>query len=411
MFLLLYFVQWIKNEEADHWHGYLYTILFGTMTWASSILRSLNFFYSSVVGVVIRKGISGVIYRKILRFNQKSKAKASAGKLVSIISGDLQMIERGLMTAASLATSPILLVIWTILLYFIFGEGAFIGLAAGVLVILCIYFLSGYIRKYKYKEGYYSDKRLKTLSDVINGIRTIKAYAWERPFYKLINKFRSQMVKYTFRLELLDSIMWAIGWSGGYLMALFMFLYHYEMGREFSYEHSIAAIGIWSYTIIVIYQPVFLAINGFKTFLAVLKRVGEILDMEEFNSNIDQNEDDYKIEEDACIKIDQASLTWGFSIKKDLQNKDQIDDQSNDINLQDINFVASSTDLVAVVGEVGSGKSTFLSVIMKELKIVNGSVSVPFIKPFIDQYKGNNSICGARTIHNIRNCQRKHFAW
>ena len=133
--------------------------------------------------------------------------------------------------------------------------------------------------------------------------------------------------------------------------------------------------------------------------------------MEEFNSNIDQNEDDYKIEEDACIKIDQASLTWGFSIKKDLQNKDQIDDQSNDINLQDTNFVASSTDLVAVVGEVGSGKSTFLSAIMKELKIVNGSVSLHFMKPFIDQYKGNNSICGARTIHNIRDSQRKHYTW
>ena len=133
--------------------------------------------------------------------------------------------------------------------------------------------------------------------------------------------------------------------------------------------------------------------------------------MEEFDSNIDQNEDDYKMEEDACIKIDQASFTWGFSIKKDTQNTDQIDDQSNDINLQDINFVASSTDLVAVVGEVGSGKSTFLSAIMKELKLVNGSVSFHFMKPFIDQYKGNNSICGARTIHNIRDSQRKHYTW
>ena len=133
--------------------------------------------------------------------------------------------------------------------------------------------------------------------------------------------------------------------------------------------------------------------------------------MEEFNSNIDQNEDDYKMEEDACIKIDQASFTWGFSIKKDTQNKDQIDDQSNDINLQDINFVASSTDLVAVVGEVGSGKSTFLSAIMKELMLVNGSVSFHFMKPFIDQYKGKNSICGARTIHNIRDRQRKHYTW
>ena len=97
--------------------------------------------------------------------------------------------------------------------------------------------------------------------------------------------------------------------------------------------------------------------------------------MEEFDSNIEQNEDDCKMDEDTCIKIDQASFTWGFSIKKDTQSKDQIDDQFNDINLTDINFIAKPDDLVAVVGEVGSGKSTFLSAIMKELKIVNGSVS------------------------------------
>ena len=121
------------------------------------------------------------------------------------------MIERGLMIGASLATSPILLVIRMILLSLIYKEAALIAFVVALVIMFCIYFLSGYIRKYKYKEGYYSDKRLKTLSDVINGIRTIKAYAWERPFYKLINKFRSQMVKYTFRLELLESIMWGIG--------------------------------------------------------------------------------------------------------------------------------------------------------------------------------------------------------
>ena len=100
--------------------------------------------------------------------------------------------------------------------------------------------------------------------------------------------------------------------------------------------------------------------------------------MEEFDSNIEQDEGDYLMEEDACIQIDQASFTWGFSIKKDIQNKHEIDEKSNDINLQDISFIAKSNDLVAVVGEIGSGKSTFLSAIMKELKLVNGSVSHTF---------------------------------
>ena len=120
----------------------------------------------------------------------------------------------------------------------------------------------------------------------------------------------------------------------------------------------------------------FLAINGFKTFLAVLRRSGEILDMEEYGSNVDQNDSNLEMSDDSCIKIDQASFTWGFSIKKDTQSKDKIDDESSDVNLQDINFTAKSNELVAIVGEVGSGKSTFLSAIMKELKLVEGSVSV-----------------------------------
>ena len=218
--------------------------MIGMITLISTLFRNLNLFYSSVLGVAIRKGISGVLYKKILRFNQKSKAKATSGKLVAIISGELQLIERGMTAAASIITSPIIIVISTILLSFIFKEGVVVGFVACLLMILILYILSGFIQKFKYKEGYYSDKRLKTLSDVINGIRTIKAYAWELPFNKLINKFRSQMVKYRFKLEIVESFMWGIGLSSGYIMGMFIFIYHYHMDRKFNYEDSLAAIGI-----------------------------------------------------------------------------------------------------------------------------------------------------------------------
>ena len=83
--------------------------------------------------------------------------------------------------------------------------------------------------------------------------------------------------------------------------------------------------------------------------------------------------------DDTRIRIGNASFTWGFSVKKDKtadNSKEEIDENSNDKNLENIDFKAKSKDLIAVVGEVGSGKSTFLSAIMKELKLVNGSVSV-----------------------------------
>ena len=112
--------------------------------------------------------------------------------------------------------------------------------------------------------------------------------------------------------------------------------------------------------------------NVIKIFLAVLQRVGEVLDMEE----LEDKDEISDITEDTKIHIDNASFTWGFSVKKDKNTaKSKVDDTTHDINLDNINFSAKSTDLVAIVGEVGSGKSTFLSAIMKELELINGSVS------------------------------------
>ena len=73
-------------------------------------MRNLYLFYATSFGVAVRKGISGVLYRKILKFNQKSKAIANSGKLVAIVSGDLQLIQRGMVSVNSIISAPILLV-------------------------------------------------------------------------------------------------------------------------------------------------------------------------------------------------------------------------------------------------------------------------------------------------------------
>ena len=172
--------------------------------------------------------------------------------------------------------------------------------------------------------------------------------------------------------------MWGLGITGGYIMGIAIFGYHYAMDREFNYEHSIAAIGILGLTSILCFSQIFTALNIIKIFFAVLKRVGEVLDMEELDSN-DFEDKISDMSENTRIHIDNASFTWGFSVKKDKSaTKSKVDDSTRDINLKNINFSTMSTDLVAIVGEVGSGKSTFLSAIMKELELIDGSVSVQF---------------------------------
>ena len=109
-FLVSFFIGWLKDEDAENWPGYLYALLLIIITIIAAYSRNLYLFYSNAFGVAARKGISGVLYRKILKFNQKSKAIATSGKLVAIVSGELQFIERGMIQVSSIISAPILLV-------------------------------------------------------------------------------------------------------------------------------------------------------------------------------------------------------------------------------------------------------------------------------------------------------------
>jgi len=380
LYLSSFLLSWLRDEDAPAYQGYIFAFILGFLMFIAGWTRNYYLFIANKTGLNIRKGLSGVIYRKILRFNQKSKASASSGKLVSIVSGELQLVERGLVIIPALVTAPFTLAFTFIMLSFIFKEAVLFGLLVGIIIIAMEIVCSKMITKYRYKEGFHSDKRLKAISDIINGIRTIKAYAWEVPFMKLVSKHRSKMLSYTFKNQAAESSMWGIAGCGGYIVGIAIFGYHWGMGRTLHYEESLAGIAILGYASSIVFHQMFFAISFFSNFLAVLKRSAEVLDMEEFvdTRTIDTSESF----NGKRINLKNLSSTWGFSVKKvtDEEGEDiKIEEDVLDTNLQSLNFTAGDGDLIAIVGQVGCGKSTFISVIMDELVTQSGEVSVNFI--------------------------------
>ena len=67
--------------------------------------------------------------------------------------------------------------------------------------------------------------------------------------------------------ELIESSMWGFGTSGGYIIAIPIFGYHYAMGREFSYQDSLAAISMLGAASLLIFEQIFVAISTLSNFL------------------------------------------------------------------------------------------------------------------------------------------------
>ena len=376
IFLTSYLIEWLKDDDAEEWAGYFYIVLISSLMLITATIQNYFFFRASCVGLAIRKGISGLLYKKVLKFTQKSRAKATSGKLVTIVSGELQFLEKGLVTLPNMITGPITLIFWFWLISTYFSEAVIFGVLLSVLIVVLQFFSSQYINSCKYNEGYYSDKRLNALSEAINGIRTVKVYAWEMIYLNLINKYRIKMVDYLHKNHLTESVMWGISTNGGYLIAIVIFGYHYWVGRSFKYEESLVTFAILGLISYKVFQPMFMGFDAISNFRAILKRVGEVLDMEECNfednsssADITEEEDDIRI----CMK--NWSFVWGESLNKEDEANTGFYEDCN-LDLKNITFEAYKGDLVVIAGAIGSGKSTFLAACMNELRKVHGFLEI-----------------------------------
>jgi len=78
-----------------------------------------------------------------------------------------------------------------------------------------------------------------------------------------------------------------------------------------------------------------------------------------------------------CIKLENASYSWGFKVKKEKENaaiKDRLDlERDNTVVLADVNLDLKYNDTLIVIGRIGNGKTTLLMSLMDETVKLTGS--------------------------------------
>ena len=112
--------------------------------------------------------------------------------------------------------------------------------------------------------------------------------------------------------------------------------------------------------------------------MAIVFRISQIFNMPEYDFRREIEVPEDKVQ----VKLEHADFSWGFKVKQmtaDEQKKRnnkfalELDEVKSNI-LTDINIDMKSGDFLAVVGQVGCGKTSLLYSIMDET-IVNGGAS------------------------------------
>ena len=66
------------------------------------------------------------------------------------------------------------------------GWAGLLGIAMVFCHTLIIIFLGKFNTSLRIKQAKFSDSRMKMITNLIEGIRIVKLYGWEKPFVKLI---------------------------------------------------------------------------------------------------------------------------------------------------------------------------------------------------------------------------------
>jgi ABC-type multidrug transport system fused ATPase/permease subunit len=131
------------------------------------------------------------MYDKIGKLSMQSMIKTNSGKLIAIIASNIFSIEEGLANFPNTLMCPFLSIVCYIYLGLLVGWwyclGVFIfwifSLAFAQLLSMCV-------SKVKLKEAIFNDERIKLITDIIVGIRTIKCYTWEDKYYEKVKTVR-----------------------------------------------------------------------------------------------------------------------------------------------------------------------------------------------------------------------------
>ncbi|KAL4493366.1 hypothetical protein ABPG73_007173 [Tetrahymena malaccensis] len=350
----------------------LTTIQISTVIAGHNISRFFyNFFH------VFKATIMKILYQKITTLSAFSLKQANVGKLVNLVSNDLNTLDNKGLCMIKIITVFIDLTVVAIILYQRLGIHSLLGFC----FILCYPFIQSIFaqlnQRFFFLKTQQVDQRIKFTNEVIEGIRLIKMYAWEEAFVKFVQIIRDNEIRKILIIQIIYSFQQSFTSIVDLLACLISFSGTYYFGDPsvLTVPKMISVMDLFSFTKYEIVTYISTGITGILEFKVIIERLFAVL--------VIQQQSIQKIENFQTEKplILDESLEKGKIVMKDFSAYWNLETSV----LKNINISVQNGDLVAIVGRIGSGKSSLLSCILQEVPYFNGNFSFNGSVAYVEQ--------------------------
>ncbi|KAJ2608451.1 hypothetical protein EV177_004970 [Coemansia sp. RSA 1804] len=316
------------------------------------------------------KVLSALVYRKVLHLSNKSKTQHTTGELVSYQSVDIENLTLAVNYVHCLWDYPLRIIVILSLLYWNIGWSCFAGVAIVVLGAYLGTLVLKYVKVHVAELFENRDERMRLVSKMLTNVKSIKLYSWQNLFLRKIDSLRN-------RKEL--SALRKLAASNGMLtfvsslttvsvgVATFA-VYEILDGTSHGPLTSQLIFALLS-LFVLIREPITEGMTAFSVLINAHRsylRISSLALSEEVGSN----------------RVGLANHICGSSVLRSKEAIVKVKNgtfgwlSSDEPSLTDINIECKRDELVAVVGRVGSGKSSLVSAVLGDMVKIKGSVTV-----------------------------------
>uniref|UniRef100_A0A8B9LYP1 ABC-type glutathione-S-conjugate transporter n=1 Tax=Astyanax mexicanus TaxID=7994 RepID=A0A8B9LYP1_ASTMX len=373
-------LSFVGDKDVPLWKGYLFAFTMFLLSCLQSLFNHQYMYSCFTVGMRVKTAVMGLVYRKALVISSAARRTCTVGEIVNLVSADTQKLMDFVVYFNAVWLAPIEIGLCLFFLWQRLGPSAL----AGITTVILIFPLNGLIAKMRSKlqvQMKYMDGRIKLMTEILSGIKILKFYAWEKAFEERVLGYREKELKALKKSQILYSIsIIAFAMFGVYVLI--------DEKNVLDAQKVFVSMALINILKTPLSQLPF-AMSTTMQAIVSLKRLGKFL-----------CQDELKLDSvvrapfsPGDVTIEDGTFSWS---------------RDGPPCLRRISVKVPRGCLVAVVGHVGSGKSSLLSAMLGETEKKSGNVTVKGSVAYVPQQAW---IQNATLRENIVFGQEKKESW
>uniref|UniRef100_A0A8B9NFK5 ABC-type glutathione-S-conjugate transporter n=1 Tax=Accipiter nisus TaxID=211598 RepID=A0A8B9NFK5_9AVES len=356
--LLKLLIAFVSDEESFAWQGYLYAILLFLTALIQSLCLQQYFSLCFQLGINVRASLIAAIYKKALTMSSATRKESTVGETVNLMSADAQRFMDTANFVHQLWSSPLQIILSIVFLWRELGPSVLAGIAVIVLLIPINGFLVA-----KAKTIQVSGQHPLTL--LISQI--LKLFAWEPSFEKRVNEVRARELKDLVNFSYLQSISIFLFTCAPFLVSLASFAVYVLVDENNILDAQKAFTAISLFNVLRFPMAMLpMVLSSLVQTNVSTARLERYLGRED----LDTSAIHHNPIAGSAVRFSEATFAW---------------EQDGNAVIRDVTLDIAPGSLVAVVGAVGSGKSSLVSAMLGEMENIKGHVNIQGSLAYVPQ--------------------------